>query len=173
MLKKYQMLIALSLLLAFNTTLVQAQTGNSSLMDEIQALCQTMPSSSGAVNKFSDEELVDILKAEGYTGVKIMNPGKIMVKMEGSKVVLFNKQDGDLQFYYAASGGKWEYEDMNEWNRKKRLTRAYLDQDKDPTLESDLLSDGGLTKENVKAFINVFAISKVGFRFFLMETNRK
>jgi len=165
------MLIPLSLVFAINTTLVQA--AESSLMDDIETFCKTVSSPSGLVEKFSDEELVDILKEEGYLGVNIQAPGKIRVKMSGSLILLFNKADGDLQFTYMVGGGKWEYEDVNEWNQSKRLSRAYLDQDKDPVLESDLLSDGGLTKEKVKAFIRVFSISKGAFRLFLIDKNRQ
>jgi len=47
----------------------------------------------------------------------------------------------ESEIFNAIAGVKISYEDINEWNRRKRLSRAYLDSDKDPTLESDLLAN--------------------------------
>lgn len=171
-------LLLVSLTFALSTTLVHGQGDSSGLMGEIESLCQTLspPSetkSSGMVERFSDDELFDLLKEEGYTGVKILTPGRIKIRMEGSTVILFNKEDGDLQLFYGVGGGKWGYEHVNEWNRTKRLSRAYLDHENDPVLESDLLSNGGLNQEKVKAFLKIFAMSKGAFRLFLLEKNQE
>ena len=45
---------------------------------------------------------------------------------------------------------------INEWNRTKRLSRAYIDSEGDIALEADLLANGGLNKERVLAFVTVF-----------------
>ena len=120
--------------------------------------------------KYSDAEIIQIIKDEGYSAVTKLKDGVIKVKVDGSTYVLFNKSDGDLQAYHGAGGVKVSYEDINEWNRTKRLSRAYLNSDKDPVLESDLLANGGLTKKHVTEFFKVFVhISVNDFRKFLIS----
>ena len=119
-------------------------------------------------NRFSDEELVDILKSEGYSATKILKKGAIQVKVNGTSFLLFNNVDGDLQTAYALSGVTLGYDDINEWNRTKRLSRAYLDREMDPVLEADLLANGGLTPRHVSEFFNVFKDSADAFKRFVI-----
>ena len=127
---------------------------------------------SALVNKYSDDNLIEIVKSEGYSAVEKINDGMIRIKVDGAGLVLFNKEDGDLQLYYSIGGAKVTTDDMNEWNRTKRLSRAYLDSDKDPTLESDLLANAGMTEKHVTEFVNVFKISVSSFRAFVIKQNR-
>lgn len=121
------------------------------------------------VDRFSDAELVQLLKNEGYGAVTQVKDGVIKIKINGRNFFLINKDDGDLQAYYAISGVQVSYENMNEWNRTKRLSRAYLDEENDPVLESDLLANGGLTEKHVAEFFRVFTGSTQRFRGFLLE----
>ncbi|NTV10739.1 MAG: YbjN domain-containing protein [Zoogloea sp.] len=124
-----------------------------------------------STTKFSDSELVQMLKDEGYGSVKTSD-GKIIVKIDGRSYFLFNNMGGDLQAYYGTSGVNISTKDINDWNRTKRLSRAYLDSDNDPVLEADLLSDGGLTKANVTEFFRIFySVSAKAFREFVLERN--
>jgi len=120
-------------------------------------------------DRFSDSELIQIIKDDGYSAVTKLQDGAIKIKIEGKTYILFNKEDGDIQAFYGISGAKVTYEDINEWNRTKRLSRAYLDSDKDPILEADLLANGGLTPKHVTEFFQVFVISVRAFRKFIME----
>ncbi|WP_164549108.1 YbjN domain-containing protein [Amphritea opalescens] len=120
-------------------------------------------------NRFSDSELVRIMKGEGYGAVKKIDDGSIRVKIDGRTYMLFNQDDGDLQAYYGIGGTSISYRDINSWNRTKRLSRAYLDSDRDPVLEADLLANGGLTVENVTEFFKVFVGSVEHFREFIIE----
>ena len=122
--------------------------------------------------KYSDSELIQIVKDEGYSAVKKIKEGAIRIKVEGRTYVLFNKDDGDLQAYYALAGAKISYEDINEWNRTKRLSRAYLDSDEDPVLEADLLANGGLTIKHVTEFFRIFKMSVRSYREFISEHNQ-
>ncbi len=122
--------------------------------------------------KYSDSELIQIIKDEGYNSVKKIKDGVIRIKIDGRSYALFNKSDGDLQVYYSIAGAKVSYEDINEWNRTKRLSRAYLDSDKDAVLESDLLANGGLTIKHVTEFFSVFKSSVKAFRNFIVEHNQ-
>lgn len=142
----------------------------------LAAACLLVPvyvfAESTLTDKYSDAELIQIFKDEGYSSVKKIKDGKIRIKIDGRTHLLFNKSDGDLQAYYAIGGAKISYEDINVWNRTKRLSRAYLDSDKDPVLESDLLANGGLTIKHVTEFFRVFKTSVKVFRKFIVEHDK-
>ena len=118
---------------------------------------------------FSDDELIDIFTNEGYGAVTKLQDSYLRIKVDGLSYVLINHSDGDLQAYYGISTSGITYERINEWNRTKRLSRAYLDSDNDPILEADLLANGGLTTENVTEFFRIFMLSVDSFRSFIRE----
>lgn len=120
-------------------------------------------------DRYSDAELMQIISDEGYSAVSKIEDGAIRIKINGNVYILFNKDDGDLQTYYAVAGTNISYADINEWNRTKRLSRAYLDSDQDPVLEADLLANGGLTRKHVTEFFRVFQGSVAAFMDFIVE----
>jgi len=122
--------------------------------------------------RFSDSELVKVMRGDGYSSVTIIRDGAIRVKIDGKSYYILNKSDGDLQTYYAFSGLDITTSDINEWNKTKRLSRAYLDNDNDPVIESDLLANAGLTDEHVTVFFTVFKSSVDHFRDFLYERDK-
>jgi len=122
-------------------------------------------------DRYSDASLIRIMKDDGYSSVKLVKAGKIRIKVDGRSYLLFNTSSGDLQLYYGLGGAVISYKTINEWNRDKRFSRAYLDSDIDPVLEADLLANGGLTDENVTSFFSVFKSSVRAFRDFVKKNN--
>ena len=120
---------------------------------------------------FTDQQLMDILKQDGYSAVSPFKEGVILVKINGRSLLLFNNGDGDLQAYYSLSGAKLDYRDMNTWNREHRLSRAYLDDEMDPVLEADLLANAGLSRRHVTEFFGVFRQSADAFRKFVIAAD--
>ena len=120
---------------------------------------------------FTDQQLMDILKQDGYSAVSPFKEGVILVKINGRSLLLFNNEDGDLQAYYSLSGAKLDYRDMNTWNREHRLSRAYLDDEMDPVLEADLLANAGLSRRHVTEFFSVFRQSSDAFRKFVIAAD--
>ncbi|SDF51902.1 Putative sensory transduction regulator [Thermus arciformis] len=45
---------------------------------------------------------------------------------------------------------------INEWNREKLFSRAYLDEDGDPVVEADLDLEGGVTDGAIREFLETF-----------------
>lgn len=46
---------------------------------------------------------------------------------------------------------------MNEWNQKKRYTKAYLDDEQDPVIDMDVyLGDGGVSIDNFRTWVNTW-----------------
>lgn len=68
------------------------------------------------------ERLLDTLNIR----YKEVGSGAYSFTVKGYKVILFNKGD-DIQLYAAFSGKRVTLNRINEWNREKRFSRAYLD----------------------------------------------
>lgn len=104
---------------------------------------------------FTDEELIFLLTQIGYDARPVID-GSITFELDHAQVMLFNQWGGDLQLYYVVTGGSWELFGINEWNRTRRLCRAYVDPDGDLVLEADLLALGGVTDRQVVSFVAIF-----------------
>jgi hypothetical protein len=138
-------------------------------------LATTAPSFAGqdTFRRFSDDELVQLMRGEGYDSVTLKDKGFIHIEHDGVSYALINQDDGDLQAYYGVRGYDISFKDMNEWNKNFRLSRAYLDNDNDPVLETDLLANGGMTIRNVTEMMRIFMQSVDRYRLFLNEHNRR
>lgn len=95
------------------------------------------------------ERVLSALNLE-YQEVK---PGIYRFTLGKYKVLLFNK-GSDLQFFASFKKPKTTFGRINDWNRTDlgRFSRAYLDKDGDPCIESDLDVSGGITKGALAAF---------------------
>jgi Putative bacterial sensory transduction regulator len=124
------------------------------------------------------DDVVSWLQGAGY-------PANIMTENDGSKTVV-SSSDGSqfhIQMYDCNGGprcaslefyagfnthGAWNAEKMNDWNSKKRWTRAYVDNTNDPWVEMDVdLSPGG----TYEILNDEFAIWRNGFRDFRKYIN--
>lgn len=149
--------LALGLALGMSSMTVQAAS-----QDEVDAAIELLRNSgSGLVESFSDQEVKRMLKSEGYGSVSIVDPGKIRFKADGQTNLLHIHDDGDMHIYYGATGIELTYKSINEWNKSSRLSRAYLDDDMDIALETDLLSNGGINEKMVLEMVKVFTQTSV------------
>lgn len=121
---------------------------------------------------YTDEELVAILEAGGYRSAEVADDRVISVKLDGMTFALYAYDDDDLQLYFGVTGYDIEAETINQWNRTRRLSRAYLDDENDPILETDLLANAGFTAEQFLEWLEVFTWSAVEFRQFLVENDK-
>ncbi len=121
---------------------------------------------------YTDEELVEILKNDGYRSVEIEEERVIKVKLDGINYRLYIYDDDDLQLYFGVTGYDIDAEAINEWNRTRRLSRAYLDEENDPILEADLLANAGYTEEQLVEWFQVFTWATGEFRQFLLENDK-
>ncbi|MBF0144259.1 MAG: YbjN domain-containing protein [Magnetococcales bacterium] len=74
------------------------------------------------------------------------------------KVVFFNKIK-DVQLFVLFDTNEVSLTRINDWNTNKRFSRAYLDRENRPALESDLDVEGGVTGESIIRFIALFSES--------------
>jgi hypothetical protein len=121
---------------------------------------------------YSDEELVEILKDDGFRAVEIREDRVIDIKVDGQTHVLLIYEDNDLQLYYGLTGYVIPDSAINEWNKTRRLSRAYLDDDNDPILEADLLANAGMTPKQITEWLSVFVGSAQAFRQHLNENDQ-
>lgn len=118
----------------------------------------------------SDESLMRILEKDlGMTNVTLIESGKILFQVSDTAMALFRFPDGDLQLFYGVGGVRCPLEPINEWNKLHRHSRAYVDDEQDPVIESDLLSDGGLSHEKLSVFVRAFQLSASEFQRLLIE----
>lgn len=115
-----------------------------------------------ASRKYSVAEVLALLRADSrLNSVKQVSPHRIAFRVRTRPFLINVYDDGDLALYYGMRGLHASLETINEWNLKRRLSRAYIDRDGDISLESDLLSNGGLNEERINAFIEVFVGTSV------------
>jgi hypothetical protein len=117
----------------------------------------------------TDEALVELLRRLGISEVTVLETGKILFRGDDIAMALFRFPDGDLQLYYGVGGVRCPFEPINQWNKEHRHSRAYLDDEQDPVIESDLLSDGGLSQAKLEMFVRTFQVSARQFLQLLSE----
>ena len=105
-------------------------------------------------------ELRDILREEGYSA-DVNERGVVVWKIDGYRAQLFiDADDGsNMQFHASFSDGNATLKKVNEWNRTKRYSRTYIDDDGDPHLELDLDLEGGVTRERIIDFLTTCKVS--------------
>ena len=123
--------------------------------------------------EYDINDLVSILQGEGYGSIEILDESRIKFKVEGLPYLLLLMDDGDLQMFCGFAGARLAFEDINDWNQKTRLNKAYIDEEQDPVMTSDLLANAGINEEIVKQFVGIFVHSfGPDFRRFVNERNR-
>jgi hypothetical protein len=123
--------------------------------------------------EYDINDLASILQGEGYGSIELLDEGRIRFKVEGFPYLLLLKDDGDLQMFCGFAGARLAFEDVNDWNRNTRLTKAYIDAEQDPVMTSDLLANAGISEEIVRQFVGIFVHSfGPEFKRFVTERNR-
>ena len=142
----------LAVILAFSRAVAQGQT-------PVQA--------PKVVTSLTLEEMEAILKEAGYRYERVKKDAELffLLRLGGLKAGLFlmdckEGRCGSLQLYAGFNMEKPPtLEWINAWNREKRFSRAYLDKDGYPVLESELDLEGGVTQRAIISFLETFEIS--------------
>ncbi|NET56046.1 MAG: YbjN domain-containing protein [Symploca sp. SIO2E6] len=82
------------------------------------------------------------------------------------KAIVFHSEK-DIQLYIGFTGITVTLNQVNEWNKNHRFSRAYIDEEGDAVLEADLDLEGGVTAENLSRFISIFILSVDKFADFI------
>lgn len=123
------------------------------------------------VERLTEEDVEALLKRLGFDFEGI-EPETYKFEMDGFVVVLFSSET-NLRLYAGFTQEKglgtiYELPRLvNEWNRTKRFSRAFIDTEGDPCVESDLDLEGGVTYGAIDEFFRTFAIIVPAFAEFL------
>lgn len=124
----------------------------------------------------SGPEMTDIVREMGFVPELTTDSGGdplIKLQIEGLRcqIVFYGCKDGrasSIQFI-AWFAGAVPLEKMNEWNRRKRFGKAYLDSDGDPCINLDVDLDGGVRREYLQEILKRWRSVFAGFVSFLRD----
>ena len=127
------------------------------------AFCLLLPAAARGqevLTEVSPKRMTKILTSMGFE-VKEGKPSgddpTLKFQLAGYNVLLlFANKNTDAQLYIGFSDEQVSTDKMNEWNSKHRFARAYRDADGNPVLESDIDFTGGVTEDNIKAWVTLF-----------------
>jgi hypothetical protein len=91
-----------------------------------------------------------------------VDDGVYAFNVEGIKMLIINK--GNIMQLHAGFSKKISLSRMNEWNRTKRLSRAYSDRQGDANIDADFELTGGVTQKNIKEWMKTYVISLKAFK---------
>ena len=101
-------------------------------------------------------DLNEILKDAGYADGKVDEDGDVLIKIEDRLVYFLvapNMESVQAKAAWRTSDSSRPSADkVNGWNRMKKYSKAYFDEDRDPVLELDLDLAGGVTVARIKDF---------------------
>lgn len=119
------------------------------------------------ITHITDQELLTLLQEEGYVP-KQDKPSVINVKMESINMLFIVSEPGTSIQAWAGFNSKGGLLDkVNEWNKTRRYSRAYIDDANDPVIELDLDLTGGVSKARIVDFIKTARVSVLGFAGFV------
>jgi len=118
------------------------------------------------------QAVLDLIKGYGSGELTTDEDGDPMVsgKIDGNRyhVYFYGCKNGkgctDIQFRACWSESETTLDDVNQWNRRKRFGKAYLDKDNDPCLELITNLAYGVSKENLDDTIDWWAIALKEFK---------
>lgn len=114
------------------------------------------------VFKSTSSQLIENILITADKNYRELDNNAYLFQVNGYKIMLFALGDS-MQLMIGFSGIRVTLNRINEWNKTKRFTRAYLDKDNDPVLEADLDFRGGVTIESIARFLGLFAASANAF----------
>lgn len=105
------------------------------------------------------EAIAETMRREGWA-ISIREGRFIEWRIEGYKTQIFLGDNGkSIQFHAAFGDEQVALAKVNEWNRTKRFSKSYLDNEGNPHIELDLDYGGGITEARVVGFLRTCRLS--------------
>jgi hypothetical protein len=125
----------------------------------------------GVRTRITPEEMEALLKAGSYRYERVEEKGEVYFRLRlaglRALLLLLDCREGGCQSLQLYAGFSTDnppsLERVNEWNRKKRFSRAYLDEEGHPVLEADLNLAGGVADRSIRVFLDLFEESLRAF----------
>lgn len=116
---------------------------------------------------YSDVELIQILRNEGYSPVKRLKEGIIVFQAESTNYLLFNQEDTLQIAIIFNDTDHLSYKKLNEWNSTYRFSRAYINEDnRTINLDNNLDLQAGVSEQQIIRFIAKFRLLAQVFKNF-------
>ena len=117
------------------------------------------------VETITSEQMRSLFHDQGFSNVEIDSDDDLIVRMQGYGILVFVRGNNysNIQYRFSVAGTSTTMRDVNDWNRSKKFTKAYLDNDGDPVLEMDVDLDGGVTWKRIEDSILTYNQSLVAF----------
>lgn len=126
-------------------------------------------SGTSLILRLTGDELFGLLAKEGLVPERLKD-SVIRVKMEMITVLFLVADDQEsIQAYAGFKSDKANLSKINDWNRSKRYSRAYIDKEGDPVIELDLDLVGGITPARFVDFVKTVRVSVVQYMKHVFE----
>jgi hypothetical protein len=122
------------------------------------------------ITSLSLDGMMRIVQSMGFNCTRDKDGKFFTFQAEGYKAAMFvfNK-DTDAQLYAAFTDTKPTSAVVNEWNKMNRFSKAYTGEQGEATLTADLDFTGGVTDQNIQAFVRLFRDSLVRYARYCVD----
>ena len=121
---------------------------------------------------FDKPQVLKVVTDEGGTNLKTLRDDLTSYVFEERTNVVVFYDDGDIQLRHHLSGGTWDTAAANEWNRTRRVGKAYLLEDGSIVLEYTLLASQGPSEVWLRGALGAFHEALRGYATFVREKNQ-
>lgn len=106
------------------------------------------------VKRLASADLRALLEEAGFAIESVQGDTLVIGRDDDLRLAVNLTNDGQLVHVWVAfTGTKATLEFVNDWNRESLLSRAYLDEDGDPTIETELDIEGGVTGARIRDYL--------------------
>jgi len=119
------------------------------------------------MTSITGQELNDILVDAGFSAGKVDDDGDVLVKVEDKAFYFLIGRNRDSieakTAWRTTDASRPSIDRMNDWNRTKKYSKTYFDNERDPVLQLDLDLAGGVTVARIKDFALTARVSLKAF----------
>ena len=123
------------------------------------------------LRKLNQEQISIFVKSVGGD-IKLVGNRLMAVFGKIKTQLIYNSKDHVLTAHARFKGYNGNLDFINDWNRTKRFSRAYLDRDGDVVLETEVDIEPGMSEEAIKTWIKGFGVILNFFQHSLAQRGR-
>ena len=109
------------------------------------------------VHEMTNEELARLAESAGAS-VKPVGSQLLATFGRLKTFLIYNPKDHVLTAHARFTGYRGDLSVLNTWNRTRRFSRAYLDEDRDLVLEAELDVEFGVSPDAIRSWIRGFGV---------------
>jgi len=134
------------------------------------------PSNPPLVTSMTLEDLQQRVQALGFSTTRGNTDGKpntfFTFMAEGRKIGALTVGPTVVELFVSFTDGA-KPEDLSEWNRIHYESQAFVAQNGNAVLRSDLFLEGGVSEQNLNLFITRFRDSAIAYARFIVDHKKK